>query len=416
WNFYHSRPVVFPPHSPAVHLTSYSVFAKAPTLTPTSPFAHSHSGLSSFVRGQNDLTRGKATISQLHPITTLHNVPASVGHNLLDLPSSDKAEHHVAAPGGTCSRHSPCQPLVTCAPCFEQLNPHEDKCSMYDGQFGACCPPSPSPSAPNRGVFAAPHFFVKTPDFTLYQLNEAAKAGLWEVAERDKLERTLQARDIVVRNPRTPEYRHLQFFKTSPRAMRFGRAAITVERSTNFLMIRYDLTPLQASFGLRQFSLRDTILSDTCPEQPFCGGKEEYYRTIDGSCNNPNNPTWGQAKTALQRILPAHYDDGVYEPRGRRSPRQLPSARLVSISNVADVDSPDPELTLSVMQFGQFIDHDLTHVPIFRFGNESGIECCNDRGFVDPALTHPSCFAIEIPSDDPFFSRFGRRCMNFVRS
>lgn len=49
-------------------------------------------------------------------------------------------------------------------------------------------------------------------------------------------------------------------------------------------------------------------------------------------------------------------------------------------------------------------------------GNESGIECCNDQGFVDPSLSHPACFPIEIPADDPFFSRFGRRCMNFVRS
>jgi len=96
---------------------------------------------------------------------------------------------------------------------------------------------------------------------------------------------------------------------------------------------------------------------------------------------------------------------------------RLPSARVVSISNVADVDNPEQDFTLAVMQWGQFIDHDLTHVPIFRFGNDSGIECCGEEGgFVDPSFNHPSCFAITIPSDDPFFSKFGRRCMNFVRS
>ena len=62
---------------------------------------------------------------------------------------------------------------------------------------------------------------------------------------------------------------------------------------------------------------------------------------------------------------------GVYEPRGRRNPSRLPSARVVSISNIADVDRPEEGLTLAVMQWGQFIDHDLTHVPIFRFGEET---------------------------------------------
>ena len=55
---------------------------------------------------------------------------------------------------------------------------------------------------------------------------------------------------------------------------------------------------------------------------------------------------------------------GVQAPRG--AGRNLPSARVVSTNNVEDVDRPDSELSLSVMQWGQFIDHDLTHAPIFR--------------------------------------------------
>ncbi|KAA0203707.1 Peroxidase-like [Hyalella azteca] len=415
FNQHFNRPVVFPPHSPSAHLTSYSPFSATPTILPTSPLQHANSGVSNFLGSNGGYSsRGQATIRQLHPVTTLHNVAPVVGHNRLDFPEAEKTEHHQGV-GSSCRGHTTCSPLVSCAACFSELDPY-DKCELEDGHFGVCCPPSPSPNAPNRRVFAVPNIFVKTPDISLYQLNEAAKAGLWEVAERDKLEQVLRTQDIVVSNPKSPEYRHLQFFKTSPRAMKFGRAAITVERSTVFLMKKFYLTSLQAGYGLRRFSVRDTILSDTCPEEPYCGEKEEYYRTIDGSCNNIRNPRWGQAKTALNRILPAHYEDGVFEPRGGISGRQLPSARVVSISNVADVDMPDPELTLSVMQMGQFIDHDLTSVPIFRFGNESGIQCCNDGAFVDPSMTHPACFPVEIPTDDPFFSRFGRRCMNFVRS
>ena len=34
----------------------------------------------------------------------------------------------------------------------------------------------------------------------------------------------------------------------------------------------------------------------------------------------------------------------------------------------------------------------------------------------DPTLIHPECLPIRIPEDDPFFSKFGQRCMSFIRS
>jgi len=34
------------------------------------------------------------------------------------------------------------------------------------------------------------------------------------------------------------------------------------------------------------------------------------YRSIDGSCNNILNPTWGQTLTAQRRFVPAAFDDG----------------------------------------------------------------------------------------------------------
>jgi len=45
--------------------------------------------------------------------------------------------------------------------------------------------------------------------------------------------------------------------------------------------------------------------------------------------------------------------------------------------------------------------------------------CCDSSGgFLSPALTHPECLAIEVPTTDPFYTRINvpRTCMNFIRS
>lgn len=70
----------------------------------------------------------------------------------------------------------------------------------------------------------------------------------------------------------------------------------------------------------------------------------------------------------LEFINLQFFVSGVSTPRRSVTGGELPSPRMVSTALVPDVDNPSPELTLSVMQWGQFIDHDLTHAPIFRFG------------------------------------------------
>ena len=44
----------------------------------------------------------------------------------------------------------------------------------------------------------------------------------------------------------------------------------------------------------------------------------------------------------------------------------LPSARSVSNAIIADKDNPSTEFTLLLMQWGQFVDHDITFTPLTK--------------------------------------------------
>lgn len=100
------------------------------------------------------------------------------------------------------------------------------------------------------------------------------------------------------------------------------------------------------------------------------------YRTIDGSGNNIDNPTWGQAGTEFLRIGGPYYSDNISQPSVG------PNAREIS-NIVFDQDESIPNsknLSAYFWLFGQFIDHDITLVTE---GDEP--------------------FNIQVPTGDPYF-------------
>ncbi|VDD76032.1 unnamed protein product [Mesocestoides corti] len=185
------------------------------------------------------------------------------------------------------------------------------------------------------------------------------------------------------------------------------------------------------------------------------------YRSIDGSCNNLKFPKWGSALSPFYRLLPPVYENGVNQPVGWNPERLYfgypkPSARLVSYrllgdatklqvhtrklqtfnerikmslkfnnrtygtSNPFDVprigeeekeDFFDEDDTSSgmLMQWGQFLDHDLDFTPVdastSRFSDGLG---CNET-----CINDPPCFPIITPPGDP---RIRQRCIGFARS
>lgn len=89
-------------------------------------------------------------------------------------------------------------------------------------------------------------------------------------------------------------------------------------------------------------------------------------RTFNGECNNMIHRNWGAADTPFYRILPAQYfdADGLNDPIGypdQPNAHDIPSPFKISRDFIKVEETSLLSLGKShvVMQFGQFLDHDL---------------------------------------------------------
>ena len=156
-----------------------------------------------------------------------------------------------------------------------------------------------------------------------------------------------------------------------------------------------------------------------CDEQTLPCDHTTKYRTMTGWCNNLDNPSYGKSVRAFTRLLAPAYDDGLMSPRSRSvTGSVLPSARLISVNIHNDVSAPHVRYSLMLMQWAQFVDHDLTHTPVNRGFADSILNCRNCDA---KSTTHPECLPIEVPEGDPYFPKInitsGREfCLGFTRS
>lgn len=104
------------------------------------------------------------------------------------------------------------------------------------------------------------------------------------------------------------------------------------------------------------------------------------YRTHDGTCNNFHRPRWGSTMTPVQRFLHPSYSDGLQAPRRSIFGTTLPSAREISALVHESQDVESPGITHLLMQWGQFLDHDVTSSSQSRGFNGSVPRCCKDGG------------------------------------
>ena len=168
-----------------------------------------------------------------------------------------------------------------------------------------------------------------------------------------------------------------------------------------------------------QFALSDSGLDCSDPAN-------HKFRTASGVCNNMDNPLFGAAGRIFRRILAPHYEDGIAQLRGTMQSMKsyskivphapfrppYPSARTVSEGIVRDRPDEDEGFAHILMQWAQWIDHDLDLAP------ELSVEDCPPGCIIET----DSCVPVRIASDDPEFSTvFGNPdvypvCHPFARS
>lgn len=211
-------------------------------------------------------------------------------------------------------------------------------------------------------------------------------------------------------------------------ARQLARAAEIYERTLvnirKHVQMGHNLTVDSAQYEFRDLLSREHLrlvaeLSGCMEhrEMPNCTDMcyHSKYRSVDGTCNNLNNPTWGASLTAFRRIEKPIYENGFSMPIGWMKGKlyagfEKPSARLVSTTLISTKEiTPDEHITHMVMQWGQFVDHDLDHaIPAVSSESWDGIDCKKTCDFAPP------CYPMEVPPDDPRVKN--RRCIDLIRS
>ena len=240
----------------------------------------------------------------------------------------------------------------------------------------------------------------------------------------------------------TPRHLLLKFKKGSVKAIAQGRASLLFEdaiRRAEKKLLEAERQAARASTAeIRAEELAKELLhrtgslltkqeiakiyqESTCGsflQPPDCSSVDQQHRTADGTCNNLQNPLFGAAVTPLRRIIAPEYEDGLSQLRGTMQSQDTgllgqgafsppnPSPRLVSLNVVLDRQVVNDDLAHILMQWGQFLDHDITETPVLNV-------TCQGCTFNDV------CVPIQVPQDDQTFGNSttpARECHPFMRS
>lgn len=157
-------------------------------------------------------------------------------------------------------------------------------------------------------------------------------------------------------------------------------------------------------------SSQDLFSSGACSQSTLrCNDPTvNTYRTMDGSCNNLQNPNWGQAGTPQRRLLPRK----LSMINCGDAAAQLPNARAASnLLALRGEEDDEPKLSMYVMVVGQVVDHDIVLTPLRATPSGNFLDCCAPEN-----ADAPECCSIKTPPGDFFYGRDSRpTCIPFLR-
>ncbi|KAK3090062.1 hypothetical protein FSP39_008890 [Pinctada imbricata] len=149
-----------------------------------------------------------------------------------------------------------------------------------------------------------------------------------------------------------------------------------------------------------------------CSEMCF----HKKFRSMDGICNNLQSPMWGASVIPLKRLQQPIYENGFNTPVGWERTRiynnyHLPSPRLVSSFLMStDHVTEDEKNTHMLMQWGQFVDHDMDLTP----QSVSNARFSDGRYCNETCENQYPCFPITVPRSDTRIQNHA--CLGFSRS
>lgn len=207
---------------------------------------------------------------------------------------------------------------------------------------------------------------------------------------------------------------YIQFRRASARSRRQGESRLETERILRRII---QLIGLHSNYTISKSDLNKIANYTNCTNAQrivnCLSPTMLKYRTADGSCNNFFYPLNGASGVQFTRLLPPRYEDGISQPFGHSqlvnddvySP-PWPSARFVSWKIIKDLKPKGLTATHMFMQWGQFVDHDLTIAPVFDNVNCS----CDYTERCVPIKVHPKDHVYGKESSNK------GKCLSFVRS
>ncbi|XP_013139450.1 PREDICTED: uncharacterized protein LOC106104059 [Papilio polytes] len=159
-------------------------------------------------------------------------------------------------------------------------------------------------------------------------------------------------------------------------------------------------------------STKNPEIVQTCGQKLTC--TESRYRTLDGTCNNLENPYWGAAKEPFAVLVEDARPDSInISAQGN----MLPNPREVSLKIFPPRNFTDQKWTLNAMQWGQIIAHDISLTASTSIINVPSPTCCNFEGqYTSEANSNKFCAAIPIPNKENGYCKDKRECFDFVRT